>query len=174
MGNRSQSSEWGNDMKPGTQNGDLRLQISNAGRSVGRRASGFTLIELLLVLVILATLAAIVTPKFANRSAQAKITAARTQISQLEVALDAFEIDVGRYPTNAEGLRALVDKPTSNADGWQHAYLKSVPQDPWGGDYIYRYPGQYNQDSYDLYSYGPDQKLGGDDDIVNWSKEQTR
>jgi general secretion pathway protein G len=96
--------------------------------------------------------------------------AARTQISQLEVALDAFEIDVGRYPANAEGLRALVEKPTSNADGWQQGYLKSVPQDPWGRDYIYRYPGQYNQDGYDLYSYGPDGKLGGDDDITNWSE----
>jgi general secretion pathway protein G len=137
--------------------------------------SGFTLIELLLVLVILATLAAIVTPKFAKRSEQAKITAARTQVSYFEVALDAFEIDVGRYPTNVEGLRALVEKPTSNADGWQQPYLKSdIPKDPWGGEYIYRYPGQYNQDGYDLYSYGPDQKLGGDDDIVNWSKEQTR
>jgi general secretion pathway protein G len=130
------------------------------------------LIELLLVLVILATLAAIVTPKFARRSEQAKITAARTQISYFEVALDAFEIDIGRYPTNVEGLRALVEKPTSNAEGWNGSYLKSATlNDPWGGEYIYRYPGQYNQDGYDLYSYGPDQKLGGDDDIVNWSKE---
>jgi general secretion pathway protein G len=180
-----QSNKWGHDMKPWIQRANYRFQISNNGweprvpirnpqSAIHNHAAGFTLIELLLVLVILATLAAIVTPKFANRSAQAKITAARTQVSQLEVALDAFEIDVGRYPTNAEGLRALVEKPTSNADGWQQGYLKSVPLDPWGGDYVYRYPGQYNQDSYDLYSYGPDKKLGGDDDIVNWSKEQTR
>jgi general secretion pathway protein G len=141
---------------------------------IRNRSSGFTLIELLLVLVILATLAAIVTPKFAKRSAQAKVTAARTQIAELEVALDAFEIDVGRYPANAEGLRALVEKPASSADGWLQAYIKSVPLDPWGNDYIYRYPGQYNQDSYDLYSCGPDGKLGGDDDITNWSKEQAR
>ncbi len=135
--------------------------------------SGFTLIELLLVLVILATLAAIVTPKFAKRSEQAKITAAKTQLSYFEVALDAFEIDVGRYPTNVEGLRALVEKPASNSEGWQQAYLKSgIPKDPWGGEYIYRYPGQNNQDGYDIYSYGPDGKLGGDDDITNWSEEK--
>jgi general secretion pathway protein G len=74
-----------------------------------------------------------------------------------------------------EGLRALVEKPTSNADGWQEPYLKSdIPKDPWGGDYMYKYPGQYNPDGYDLYCYGPDRKLGGDDDITNWSKEQTR
>jgi general secretion pathway protein G len=149
--------------------------IRNPRSTIRNRPFGFTLIELLLVLVILATLAAIVTPKFAKRSEQAKITAARTQLSYFEVALDAFEIDMGRYPTNVEGLRALVEKPTSNADGWQQPYLKSdIPKDPWGGEYIYKYPGQYNQDGYDLYCYGPDQKLGGDDDIMNWSKEQTR
>jgi len=137
-----------------------------------RRAkiSGFTLIELMLVLVILATLAAIVLPKFTGRSQQAKITSAKTQISQFEVALDAFEIDLGRYPTSAEGLRALVEKPSSDSDGWQQAYLKrDIPQDPWGNDYQYRYPGQYNENGYDLYSVGPDHKLGGDDDIKNWS-----
>jgi len=136
-------------------------------------ATGFTLIELLLVLVILATLAAIVTPKFAKRGAQAKVTAAKTQISQLEVALDAFEIDVNRYPTTVEGLGALVTRPPSDSDGWQQPYLsKGVPLDPWGGEYIYRYPGQNNQDGYDLCSYGPDGKLGGDDDITNWSEEK--
>jgi len=139
-------------------------------RRGGADPSGFTLIELMLVLVILATLAAIVLPKFTGRSQQAKMTAAKTQISQLEVALDAFEIDLGRYPTTTEGLRALVVKPTSDSDGWQQPYLKrAVPQDPWGNDYVYRYPGQYNENGYDLYSVGPDHKLGGDDDIKNWS-----
>ena len=132
--------------------------------------SGFTLIELLLVLVILATLTAIVAPKFTRRSEQARITAARTQIAQFEVALDAFEIDIGRYPSSSEGLRALVEQP-SDAQGWQQAYLKrDVPMDPWGNDYVYKYPGQYNQDGYDLYSYGPDRKQGGVDDIVNWTE----
>jgi general secretion pathway protein G len=126
---------------------------------------------LLLVLVILATLAAIVTPKFTKRSEQARITATRTQIAQFEVALDAFEIDVGRYPTTVEGLRALVERPTSDAEAWQQAYLKrDIPLDPWGNEYLYRYPGQHNEDGYDLYSYGPDRKLGGDDDIANWSE----
>lgn len=134
--------------------------------------SGFTLIELLLVLVILATLAAIVTPKFARRGQQAKVTAAQTQISQLEVALDAFEIDVSRYPTTVEGLRALVEQPNTNAAGWQQPYMnKAIPKDPWGNDYMYRYPGQYNKDGYDLYSYGPDGRQGGGDDITNWSED---
>jgi general secretion pathway protein G len=154
----------------------MKWRVENRRRQVGRWArgtrTGFTLIELLLVLVILASLAGIVLPKLTGRSQQAKITAARTQISQFEVALDAFEIDVGRYPTTVEGLRALVDKPTSDSDGWQQPYLRrGIPQDPWGNDYVYRYPGQYNQDGFDLSSYGPDRKLGGDDDITNWSDE---
>jgi general secretion pathway protein G len=134
--------------------------------------AGFTLIELLLVLVILAALTAIVAPKFTKRSEQARITQARTQISQFEVALDAFEIDVGRYPTASEGLRALVEQP-SDAEGWQQPYLKrDIPRDPWGNDYVYKYPGQYNEEGYDLYSFGPDRKQGGGDDIVNWTEER--
>ena len=138
-----------------------------------KTASGFTLIELLLVLVILATLAVVVVPKFTKRSEQARITAAKTQISQFETALEAFEIDIGRYPTTTEGLRALVEKPTSNAEAWQQSYLRrDVPLDPWDNEYVYRYPGQYNQEGYDLYSYGPDRTMGGDDDITNWSQER--
>jgi general secretion pathway protein G len=137
-----------------------------------RGVLGFTLIELMLVMVILAVMAAIVLPKFTGRSQQAKVTAAKTQIAQMEVALDAFEIDISRYPTTAEGLKALVEKPASDSTEWQQPYLKrDIPKDPWGNDYIYRYPGQYNENGYDLYSLGPDRKLGGDDDITNWSKE---
>jgi general secretion pathway protein G len=126
----------------------------------------------LLVLVILAALAAIVTPKFTKRSEQARVTGAMTDISNLEVALDAFEIDTGRYPTSSEGLRALVEEP-SDAEGWQGPYIKrGVPRDPWGNEYVYRYPGQQNENGYDLSSFGPDRKQGGDDDIDNWSEQE--
>jgi len=156
-------------MKPRAQR---KRTLRDRRRRVPMR-SGFTLIELLLVLVILAALAAIVTPKFTKRSEQARITAATAQISQFEVALDTFEIDLSRYPTTSEGLRALVDKPTSDAEGWQQPYLKrDVPKDPWGNDYVYRYPGQHNQEGYDLHSYGPDGKLGGNDDITNWTQDE--
>ena len=80
-------------------------------RQYHRGASGFTLIELMLVMVILAVMAAIVLPKFTGRSQQAKITATKTQIAQMEVALDAFEIDISRYPTTAEGLRMAAALP---------------------------------------------------------------
>lgn len=129
---------------------------------------GFTLVELLLVLVILATLAAIVVPKFAGRSEQAKVTAAQTQISNFSVALDAFEVDNGFYPKGSSGLNDLVEEP-NNAKAWHGPYLKDIPLDPWGNAYVYDNPGKHNQNSYDLLSMGPDGRSGGDDDITNWS-----
>ena len=143
----------------------------HARRSGSRPASaGFSLIELLLVLVILATLTAIVAPKFTKRSEQAKVTAAMTEIANIQVALDAFEVDVGRFPTTQEGLKALLEKP-ANADGWHQPYLgRGLSRDPWGNSYVYLQPGQHNTDTYDLYSYGPDGQEGGGDDVDNWSE----
>ncbi len=143
-----------------------RAQRRPGGAALRR---GFTLIELLLVLVILTVLAAVVVPKFTKRSEQARITAARTDISNLEVALDAFEIDTGRFPTAQEGIGALVDQPTG-MDDWRGPYIsRGVPNDPWGTPYVYTYPGDHNREGYDLYSLGPDGQSGGGDDIDNWS-----
>jgi general secretion pathway protein G len=139
-------------------------------REIYARTRGFTLVELLLVLVILAVLAAVVVPKFTKRSEQARTTAATTDISNLGTALDAFEIDTGRYPTSDEGLRALIEAP-ANAKDWKGPYLKrAVANDPWGNLYVYRAPGQNNASGYDLYSFGPDGQEGGGDDIDNWSQ----
>jgi general secretion pathway protein G len=133
-----------------------------------RRSRAFTLVEMLLVLVILAVLAAIVIPKFAGRSQQAKETAAKSQISSIELALDAFEVDTGFYPQGATGLNALIEQP-SNAQNWKGPYLKKgIPDDPWGNPYVYGYPGKNNPKGYDLMSVGPDGRVGGDDDITNW------
>lgn len=136
---------------------------------------GFTLIELLLVLVILASLAAIVVPKFAGRAEQGKKTQAITQMSSFESALDLFELDCGRYPTTVEGLDALVQRP-SGLDEWKEPYLKrqDIPLDPWGNEYQYRYPGQKNEYGYDLYCVGPDGREGGDDDIDNWTSDRDK
>ena len=132
-----------------------------------RRA--FTLVELLLVLVILAVLAAVVVPKFTNRSEQARLTAAKADISSIETALDTFEVDCGRYPNSDEGLKALVEAP-AGVQNWHGPYIKrgGVPNDPWGNAYVYRFPGTHNANGYDLYSFGPDQREGTDD-IDNWT-----
>ena len=131
------------------------------------RRNAFTLVEMLLVLVILATLAAIVIPKMAGRSQQAKVTAAQTQISSIEMALDAFEVDNGYYPKSG-ALDDLVNQP-ANASGWKGPYLKKgIPLDPWGNPYTYDYPGKHNTNGYDVMSMGPDGRAGTDDDITNW------
>jgi general secretion pathway protein G len=145
---------------------------SEIGNPLYRR--GFTLIELMLVLVILATLAAIVTPRLTGQSKRAKVIAAQAQIADFGTALDAFEIGVGRYPTTVEGCRRYSSKPTSEAqDGRDRTSTRTYRLTP-GNEYQYRCPGQYNPDGYDLYCYGPDGKQGGDDDISNWSEEVRR
>jgi general secretion pathway protein G len=133
-----------------------------------RRPPGFTLVEMLLVLVILATLAAIVYPKLAGRSEQARVTAAATQISSFSTALDAFEVDNGRYPRGKGGLLDLVNQP-GDTPSWRGPYLKEIPKDPWGNEYVYECPGRLNPSSYDLISPGPDGKSGSEDDITNLS-----
>ncbi|MBN1903319.1 type II secretion system major pseudopilin GspG [Candidatus Sumerlaeota bacterium] len=146
-------------------------KIKKVGKKGGRyqgSQKGFTLIEMLLVLVILGTLAAIVIPKFAGRSEQARITAAETQISNFETSLDAFEVDNGYYPEGDEGLIELLEQP-ENAKNWKGPYLKhSIPLDPWGNAYIYECPGSNNENGYDLMSMGPDGQKGTEDDIANW------
>jgi len=131
--------------------------------------AGFTLIELLLVLVILGTLAAIVIPKFAGRTEQARVTAARSQISNFDTALDAFEVDNGFYPKGRDGLNDLVSQP-KDTPNWKGPYLKqeNIPLDPWSHAYIYECPGRHNSSTYDIMSMGPDGRVGGDDDIANW------
>jgi general secretion pathway protein G len=147
--------------------------FSAAPPRAGRWArAGFTLIELLLVMAILATLAVIVIPKFTGRSEQARVTATMTDISHIETALDAFEVDCGRYPTEQEGLAALNEAPADLTATWKGPYLKTkAPKDAWGHPYVYHQPGQHNTGGVDLYSFGPNGQEGDSDDICNWSEE---
>ena len=132
--------------------------------------AAFTLIELLLVMVILVVLAAVIVPRFGNRTEQARVTAATTDISTLDGAIEQFQVDCGRYPSNEEGLSALITQP-ANVQGWHGPYIKGgIPGDPWKNAYVYRYPGQHNASSFDLFSMGPDGREGNDD-IDNWSKK---
>ena len=132
-----------------------------------RRDAGFTLIELLLVIAILGVLAALIVPKFAGRTEQARMTAAQTQISTFGTALDAFEVDTGSYPRGQDGLNQLVAAP-ADVPNWRGPYLKSeIPADPWGRPYLYEFPGRVNPSGYDLRSVGPDGQANTADDIVN-------
>jgi general secretion pathway protein G len=146
------------------------MNLSSRPRRAAARHAGFTLIELLLVLVILGILAAIVVPKFSGRTEQARITAAESQIATFGTALDAFEVDVGRYPKGRNGLLDLVTAPR-DAQNWRGPYMKNdIPKDPWGQEYVYECPGKNNPSSYDLSSMGPDGRAGSEDDVTNWKK----
>ncbi|MEC9291226.1 MAG: type II secretion system major pseudopilin GspG [Pseudomonadota bacterium] len=127
--------------------------------------SGFTLMELLVVIVILTVLGAFVAPKFLDQPEKARVTQAHTQIKAISDALDMYKLDNFKYPTTQQGLKALVEKPTSKPTpkNWKDGgYMKSMPVDPWGNDYIYLSPGIKND--YDLISYGADGKKGGEDE----------
>lgn len=131
------------------------------------KQQGFTLVEMLLVLVILATLAAIVYPKFTGRTEEAKITAAKAQIASISLALNSFEVDNGYYPKTGS-LNALLEQP-GDAANWHGPYLdKGVPLDPWNNAYVYEYPGKHSANGFDLMSMGPDGRAGTNDDITNW------
>ena len=128
---------------------------------------GFTLIEMMLVVIIISALAAMVLPRLAGRSEQAREAAAQADIrSNIATALKLYELDNGAFPTTSEGLNALLTKPASAAN-WNGPYLEKEPIDPWGKVYQYRSPGQKRPQDYDLYSLGRDGQES-EDDITNW------
>src|SRR5215471_14283872 len=141
----------------------------NKRRSAARNEDGITLIELLVVMVIIALFATIVGTRVGRNVDKAKHVAAKSQISEYESALDQFKLDVGRYPTNEEGLQALRARPP-NVTNWDGPYSKKdLPMDPWGRSYVYRFPGTHGD--FDLLSYGGDGQEGGDGDnadITSW------
>ena len=130
--------------------------------------SGFTLIELMLVVIIIGALTAMVMPRLAGRTEQAKVSAAQADISaNIATALKLYELDNGRFPSTEDGgLQALFNKP-SNASNWNGPYLEKKPVDPWGKEYQYKSPGSHRTYDYDLYSLGHD-GIEGEDDIKNW------
>lgn len=135
-----------------------------------RRTRGFTLIELMVVLVIMGVLAALIVPNILGRTDEARQTAARTDISTLMQALKLYKLDNGTFPTQQQGLQALVAKPTTPPipANWK-PYLEKLPTDPWGNPYQYLNPGV--KGPVDVFSYGADGKPGGEGanaDIGSW------
>jgi general secretion pathway protein G len=148
---------------------DFRAHLMSARhkqRSAIARAAceaGFTLVELLVVLVILVLLASIIGPQVIGYLSSSRAKTAHIQVESLVTSLELFHIDVGRYPTSAEGLDALV-KNTSGIAGWSGPYINkdAIPLDPWGKPYKYESPATNRP--FIVYSLGRDGKEGGGDE----------
>jgi general secretion pathway protein G len=143
-------------------------------KQVRRKAqAGVTLIEMLVVMTIIALFAALVAPNMLKHGDQARVTAARSQIHSFANALGAYKLDTGTYPTTEMGLAALRNKP-ADLNQWAGPYMEQeIPKDPWGHDYIYKYPGEHG-DAPDIVCLGADGQPGGDQynaDIVSWKNQ---
>lgn len=140
------------------------------------RAAGFTFIEIMVVVAILAILAALVVPRIMGRTDEAKRTAAKVQIRNIEAALQLYKLDNGVYPSTEQNLKALVEKPTTGVvpKKWKlGGYLQKVPEDPWGNPYKYISPS--TRGDYEIISLGTDGEVGGEGpnaDINNWNLDK--
>lgn len=130
--------------------------------------AGFTLMEMVVVMTIIALMAALVAPQIFSRLNNSKIKTTKAQIEMLSTALNSFRLDVGRYPSQAEGLKALVEKPSA-VENWTGPYLKKreLPKDAWNHDFAYMIPPTKGGVDYDLYSAGPEDKPDGQGIISN-------
>ena len=144
------------------------------------RRKGFTLLEVLLVVGILALLAAFVVPNLMGAGDQAREDIARMAVGrtgEISSALKQYRLNLGTYPDEDEGLGALFERPSSVDDDdkrWR-PFLEGAAEDlkdPWGSEYNYKCcPGEFNEDSFDLWSNGKDKEEGTDDDIKNWREK---
>jgi general secretion pathway protein G len=135
-----------------------------------RSRTGFTLVEVMVVVVILGILAVLIVPRVLGRTDEARAAAAKHDIATLMQSLKLYKLDNGRFPTNEQGLQALVARPQNgpSATNWK-PYLDKLPKDPWGNAYQYLNPGV--QGEIDVFSLGADGQPGGtgaDLDIGSW------
>jgi len=139
---------------------------------VRKKSPGFTLVEIMVVVVIIGILAAAIIPQFIGTTQDAKVSAAKAQVAELESAVERFYVHMDRYPTADEGLKVLVDPPAGDdAKKWRGPYIKQLRNDPWGNPYQYLVPGTHNPASFDIWSRGADGADGGEGynaDLGNW------
>ena len=133
------------------------------------KTRGFTLLELLVVILIIGLLTGIVAPRFMGQVSRSEVTTARAQLDALDKALQSYRLDTGRFPTTAQGLKALVTQP-GDESRWRGPYLQGeVPADPWGQAYQYRSPGANGRD-FEVMSLGKDRAPGGSGDDADLAR----
>lgn len=129
---------------------------------------GFTLLEVLIAIALLAAIAALLITNLDRILGGGNREVARIFVNEtMEVPLMTYRVHMGNYPSTEEGLEALVRRPSEDATNWQGPYVRDLPKDPWGNPYQYRFPGEINTDTYDLWSWGPDGR-DSDQNIGNW------
>ncbi|MBR6422851.1 type II secretion system major pseudopilin GspG [bacterium] len=126
-------------------------------------SKGFSLLEIMVTITIMTMIMGAVGVGVMGYLDKSKIKQAKIDIGTISNALDLYKTEFGRYPDSDDGLSRLVEEKILKE--------KKVPQDPWGNEYVYIYPGSNNEDGFDLYSFGPDGKEGGNDDITNWEDD---
>jgi len=146
---------WGFQARPAARRGRIR-----------RGERGMTLLEIMVVLVIIGLATTMIGVAVFGVKTDAEIKTARNQIAMFGDPLKLYRLSFGKYPSTAEGLKALVS-PSGN----RQPYMEEIPIDPWGNEYVYTYPGSKNTNGYDIVSYGPDGAPGGGDDVGNWAAE---
>jgi general secretion pathway protein G len=143
-------------------------------RNRRRSRAGVTLIEMLVVVTIIGLFVALVGPGLWKKADEAKVTVTRSQIDSFMTALGTYKLDTGTFPTTEQGLVALRIKP-ADVNQWNGPYMpKDIPKDPWGRDYIYRYPGEHQADEPEITSLAADGQPGGEGinaDIVSWKNK---
>lgn len=155
---------------------DILPEVSRRSSPGYFRARGFTLIEIMVVVIIIGLLASVVVLNILPNVDKAKVAKAKQDIGGLELALKEFYLDNSKFPTNEQGLTALVTQPTDpTIKNWKAGgYVERISKDPWGNDYVYAFPGTHGK-AYDLCSLGADGQPGGDGinaDICNWNLNQ--
>lgn len=136
--------------------------------------SGMTLIEIMVVLAIIGGILAIVGVNVMGARDKASIKNTNTQIANIMSALDQYKLDNHRYPSTDQGLDALVEKPSSGKipeDYPEDGYMKKLPKDAWNTPFNYASPGTHGE-KVEVWSSGPDEEEGTDDDVVSWETEE--